>query len=341
MFDKLMNNYYYGKAGKGDLTTDDLPTSRWQLFMETLRVRFSGLVRLNLLYMLIWLPTMIVLFFSAVTAVQTVQYLDLDGSGVVEFVSRAEDGSDVLTQMTAMSMEQVRDTLLGLISTMLLILIPCVAITGPFTAGVSYVTRNWSRDEHAFIWTDFKDALKENWKQSLVISFITSLVPFLVYVCWRFYGSMADTNAFMMVPQVLILMLGMIWMLSVTYMHPLIVTYQLRLRDVIRNALLLGVARLPMSIGVRLLHCLPMILGVVIGVAFNVPQWAMLVLFLYYLLLGFTLSRFITASYTNGVFDKYINSRIEGAQVNRGLRADYGMDEDEDEDDEEASEADQ
>lgn len=57
----------------------------------------------------------------------------------------------------------------------------------------------------------------------------------------------------------------------------------------------------------------------------------MLGLFVYYLVLGFGLSRFVTASYTNGVFDKYINNRIEGAQVNRGL---YTPDEDEEEEDE-------
>ncbi|MEG2314742.1 MAG: hypothetical protein RSC91_00915, partial [Clostridia bacterium] len=40
---------------------------------------------------------------------------------------------------------------------------------------------------------------------------------------------------------------------------------------------------------------------------------------LYYIVLGFSLSRFVAASYTNGVFDRYINNRIEGAEVNRGL----------------------
>ena len=39
----------------------------------------------------------------------------------------------------------------------------------------------------------------------------------------------------------------------------------------------------------------------------------------YYILLGFALSRFVGASYTNGVFDRMINVRIEGAQVGRGL----------------------
>ena len=39
MFGKFMNNYFYGKSGKGDYTKEDLPQTRTQLFWETLRTR--------------------------------------------------------------------------------------------------------------------------------------------------------------------------------------------------------------------------------------------------------------------------------------------------------------
>ena len=38
MFGRFMNNYYYGKSGKGDYRKEDLPTNRMQLFWEMLRV---------------------------------------------------------------------------------------------------------------------------------------------------------------------------------------------------------------------------------------------------------------------------------------------------------------
>ena len=56
MFGKLMNRYFYGKSGQGDFEKEDLPQTRWQLFWEMLRVRFSGLMRLNLMYVIVWLP---------------------------------------------------------------------------------------------------------------------------------------------------------------------------------------------------------------------------------------------------------------------------------------------
>ena len=311
MFGKFMNNFYYGKSGKGDYTPENLPQNRWELFWEMLRVRFSALMRLNLMYMLCWLPAMIVIMIGAFSFLTSL-------SGMVE-------------GEVTMSLSQLAASIL---SPTLVLLVPCIAITGPFTAGICYVTRNWARDEHSFIWSDFKDAVKENWKQSIVISLITGVVPLMVYVCWNFYGSMADENAFMVVPQVFTMMLGILWALAVTYFYPLIVSYKLRMRDVFRNGFLLAIARLPMSIGIRLLHCVPAIIVVVLMMFVN-PMWCVLGLFLYYLLLGFGLSRFITASYTNGVFDKYINVKIEGAQVNRGL---YNPEDDEDEEEAEDEE---
>lgn len=307
MFGKMMNNFYYGKSGKGDFNKEDLPTNRWQLFWEMLRVRFSALIRLNLMYVVAWLPTMIVIMIGAMSLL----------TGLT-----TEDGQAV---------ENVMELAQSILFSTLVLLIPCVTITGIVTPGVAYVTRNWSRDEHAFIWSDFKDAVKENWKQGLVLSLVTSLVPLIVYTCWNFYGSLASTqSAVMIVPQVLVLMLGVIWYLAVTYMHPLIVSYKLKMKDVLRNGVLLAIARLPMSVGIRLLHCLPMVIGV--GLAFFVsPMYCILGLFAYYLIIGFSLSRFVTASYTNAVFDRFINSKIEGAVVNRGLNTEVDDDEDEDE----------
>lgn len=316
MFSKIMNNFYYGKSGKGDYTPENLPTNRWQLFWEMLRVRAAGLFKLNLAYMLCWLPTIVVLLLGVMS--------------VLTSLTTFMEGGEMTMSLS--------DMFSSVASTTLLLLVPCIAITGPFTSGMCYVTRNWARDEHSFIWSDFKDAMKTNWKQSLVISLITGMMPLMVYVCWNFYGALAAENVIMVLPQVLTLMIAIIWSLAVTYFHPLIVCYKLSMSDVLRNGILLAIARLPMSIGIRLLHCVPMLIAV--GLAFFVnPIWCVLGLCLYYILIGFSLSRFITASFTNAVFDRFINAKIEGAKVNRGL---YTPEDDEDdEDDEEEDGADQ
>lgn len=318
-----MNSYYYGKSGKGDYTPDDLPKNRWQLFLEMLRTRMSGLCRMNLMYFVAWLPAMIAISMWVI------------GAGAALSSSYpVDEAGNVIEEAAVNGLQSFWQTMNDVNFMTLLLLIPCIAITGPFTAGLSYVTRNWARDEHAFPWADYKDAIKANWKQGLLVSTITGCVPFLVYICWRFYGDMAVGNAVWVIPQMLILMLGILWALAVTYMYPMMVTYQMNFRTIIRNSFILAVGRLPGSVGIRLLHCVPTALFTVIFLL-TLQPWVLMLLFAYYLIFGFAFSRFITASFTNAVFDKYINSRIEGAQVNRGLSQE---DDDDDEDDDEQEE---
>jgi len=335
MFGRFMNNYYYGKSGKGDFRKEDLPSTRKQLFFDTLRTRLSALFRINLLYMIFFLPTMLLLMLNFTSMLSTMSNLMLlqenDYAAYVEKIQ--ENGGEVRVseeQFTELKNAELNpvDLVDSTLFKVLIWLIPCIAITGPFTSGLSYITRNWARDEHAFIWSDFKDAIKENWKQGLVLSAITSVLPLLVYVGWKFYGQMAANNPIMFVPQVLVILVALIWSISITYMHPLVVTYELKMRDVIRNGLLLAVARLPMSVGIRLLHCMPAIICGALIYLWN-PMIGMLILFGWYFLIGFSLSRFVTASYTNAVFDRYINPRIEGAKVNQGLRKPEEDEEDE------------
>lgn len=321
-----MNSYYYGKSGKGDYTPDDLPKNRWQLFVEMLRTRMSGLCRMNLMYFVAWLPAMIAI------ALWVVSFgVALNNSFPVD------EAGNIIEEVAANGVQSFWQTMNDMNFMTLLILIPCIAITGPFTAGLSYVTRNWARDEHAFPWADYKDAIKANWKQGLLVSTITGCVPFLVYICWRFYGDMAVGNAVWVIPQMLILMLGILWALAVTYMYPMMVTYQMNFRTIIRNSFILAVGRLPGSVGIRLLHCVPTVLFTVIFLL-TLQPWVLMLLFAYYLIFGFAFSRFITASFTNAVFDKYINSRIEGAQVNRGLSQENDDDDDDDDEQEEERE---
>ena len=333
MFGKFMNNYYYGKSGKGDYTPEDLPKTRWQLFWEMLRVRFNGLCRMNLIYMLPWIPTilvigMLVMYVLTMGALPTekVTVTNADGSTTTQTVQVEMTEEEQLALV-----EQQASLVPGMIQMTLLLLIPCIAITGPWTAGVAWVTRNWARDEHAFIWSDMKDAMKENWKQALGLSAITSVIPLLAWTCWQFYGELAVNNWFMTIPQMVTMMIAAIWFLAITYAYPMLVTYKMSFATIIKNSLLLAIGRLPLSVGVRLLHLVPAVLTVVCTFLFG-SIWIPLVLAAYYILIGFTLSRFVTASYTNAQFDKFINSRIEGAQVNRGLA------EEEDEDWEEEEE---
>ena len=376
MFGRMMNNYYYGKSGKGDFRKEDMPETRMQLFWEMLRTRLASLVRLNLIYAVIWLPAIIVILVNAgniwdslqmQSAMITYTYseyselaaekgiemnlseedynlyreslLIINDPSYEEYLDRVGRENAVLSQEQFISYKQSTATgLQNSLLKLLMWLIPCIAITGPFTAGVSYVTRNWARDEHAFIWSDFKDAVKANWKIPLVLSLITGLLPAGIYAGWITYGNMVPDNTLMLVPQALVVLVGILWSLMITYMHPITVTYDLGFKGVLRNGFLLAVARLPFSVAIRLLHCVPAVVAFLAVWFFGLdPLLALVILSAYYILIGFGLSRFVTASYTNAVFDRFINSRIEGAKVNQGLRSDEFSDEDDEEETEQGT----
>ena len=322
MFGKFMNNYYYGKSGKGDYQKDDLPRTRWQLFWEMLRVRFAGLFRLNIVSVIAWLPAMYVL-------IQLMSNL-FNIAGVAQTV---EMDPSAATPEQLELVQNLRPLYNSVIMRSLLLLVPAIAITGPFQAGMAYVTRNWARDEHAFVWSDFKDALIGNWKQSLVISLITGLVPLIVYVGYQFYGDMGQQNMLFVVPQMLTAMLGLVWTLALVYFYPMMVTYKLNLRTLLRNAFLLSIGRLPQTAGARLVMLVPTLLA--LAVSWFIPAYtiyALMVLAGYYLLIGNALARFVYASLSNAVFDKFINTRLEGVQINRGLAKEEDIDEGADDD---------
>ena len=287
----LMNNYFYGKQGKGDFTVADLPQNRRQLFGEVLKVRWSQMVGLNLLYLLIWLPAIIWSMLNVVTI-----YSQLAGGAETANVS-------------------------GIVMTWLMLLAPCIAITGPFNAGVTFVLRNWARDQHSFMLSDFWDAVKANWKQALAVSCISGVLPFLIYVAVYFYSGQMSRFPIFVVPIALVLLVGVLWSLSTMIMYDMLITYALKLRDVIRNSVLLTIGKLPFAL---LFKVITLVLpGIALLVWQFVPSamgYTMLAVCILYAAFMLSFNKLVTVSYANWLCETYLNARIEGAPTNIGLR---------------------
>lgn len=312
---------YYGKAGKRDYSEQDMPKNRVSLFFRVLKDHIFDLVKVNLLQLIFWIPFLFWTYinFAAVQAIDVQAILDA-GGGYAELSAQIN----------------------GYLFMWLLGLIPCVAITGPSSAGAAYIMRNWARDQHAFLFSDFKDAFKLNWKQALVVSVVTAFVPALAYTAITYYGALAAQNLVMFLPMVVVACIAILWTIMLPLIYPMMIGYELRLRDLLKNALLMGCARLPHMVLARLITVLPIVL---VFVAVYIGNALMLMLIsLYYILFGFALSRLVYASIANGIFDRYLNPHIEGAQVRMGLRPqdedDLPLDDDDEDEDEEDEEED-
>ena len=311
----LFERMYYGKAGKRDYSEQDMPKNRVSLFFRVFKDHFFDLIKVNFLQIVFWLPFLFWTYinFAAIQSIDVQAMVDA-GGGYTELMAQIN----------------------GYLFMWLLGLIPCVAITGPSSAGAAYVMRNWARDQHAFLFSDFKDAFKANWKQALFVSVATAFVPTLAYTAVSYYGAMATENIVMFLPMVVVVCAAILWTIMLPLLYPMMIGYELRLRDLLKNALLMGCARLPHMVLARLITVLPIVIafvGIYVGNAL-----VLMIVSLYYMLFGFALSRLVYASIANGIFDRYLNPHIEGAQVRMGLRPqdedDLPLDDDDEEDEE-------
>ena len=284
----MINNYFYGKQGQADYTVQNMPQNRRQLFGEVLKVRWSALVGVNLLYMVAWIPAIIWSFINAAALLAS----ELDISQVS-----------------------------GLASTYLLVMVPLVTITGPFNAGATYVLRNWARDEHSFVLSDFKDAVKANWKQGLAVAFIDGVVPVLVFTGLQFYGGMLSRSPVFALAIGLILMVALIWSLGSMLAFPMLITYDLKLKDVLRNCVLLTVAKLPFAILIKLATLVvPAVAFALIWMIPSIQMHVLMIVVLLYIFFMVAFNKLITTSYANWLCETFINTRIEGAKTDIGLR---------------------
>jgi len=289
----FFRNYFYGRSGKKDFTQADLPANRMQLFRDTLMVRKGSMVGLNLLYLLIWIPAIIWTFMNLVQL----------------YLAPYEDAA-----VLGSFFQQV-------IFSYLLVLFPLVAITGPFNMGVSYVLRNWARDEHSFAFADFKSAMKANWKQGLLFSAVSGLIPLVSYVGIRFYMGMAGVSPLFYLPLAILLIAAALWYLSSSILPTMIVTYDQGFIALVRNAILMTMAALPRAIGIRLATlAIPILVAIC---AFSIPgilSWVSGAAVILYAIILPVFNKFICASHANALCETYLNPKIEGARVNIGLR---------------------
>ena len=295
----FFNSFYYGKAGKADFTPEQLPTNRRQLFFETLRVRFSSLIGINLLYVFFMLPSLLWTFINSQLIFSMLDPA-MEAAGAAQAADPASQAA----------------TIMGTVVIYLIGLIPCMAFSGVFKPGIVYVLRNWARDQHSFVWSDFKDAIKSNWKCGLLTGLINGFSLFLTYQCYLFYGDMAVSGStFWVIPQTFIIVICAMWWMANMLIFPMMVTYEMKFRQLVRNSFIIVVARLPWSIlffaGALVLPAALLLLGIPYGELIFIGL---------YLLIGFAITLFAFASYANSCFDKFLNPRIEGAAVNMGLR---------------------
>ncbi len=165
--------------------------------------------------------------------------------------------------------------------------IPLILVS-PFRAGLTFITRNFAREEHAFIWSDFWSAVKGNWKFFLINGLITYLVYFVLSFSMIFYYHQVTSQTFFYVPLILCLVILIVFLFGQYYLPVMFVTFELTFRQAYRNALIFAIAGLFRNI------LLTVIFGVTLYAFMKMEAGiAILVFVVLYLFLIFALSSYL------------------------------------------------
>lgn len=112
---------------------------------------------------------------------------------------------------------------------------------GPATTGLTYVLRNYAREQHSFIFSDFKDAVKDNWKQSVPTGILLIIVSLLFAFTINFYYLNIAQSMIYTVMLGITIAVALLILFASYYVYLLIITVDLKLTQIYKNALILAI----------------------------------------------------------------------------------------------------
>ncbi len=178
--------------------------------------------------------------------------------------------------------------------------------SGPASAAYSYVTRCFVRGEHTWVWSDGWDKIKENFKYAILLMIIDIAVIFIAVYGIYFYGAFSESvpesmQAMFGIFRYIIGVLFFLYMLLHIFAYQIMVTYECKFKELLKNSFIMMMAKLPMCL---LLAAVTSAIFILMFVYFG--RWGIII----YALLGISLTRFPLEFYAARVIYKNIK-RVE------------------------------
>ncbi len=119
--------------------------------------------------------------------------------------------------------------------------------TGPVSCGYAYLMRGFAREEHVWLWSDFWQKTKENFKYGIIIFIIDILMLIIGGNAFYFYWQMLEAGGILIkVALAILAMAAFIYTIMHFYIYQFAVTFENTLKNVYKNSLLMTLATLPM-----------------------------------------------------------------------------------------------
>lgn len=117
--------------------------------------------------------------------------------------------------------------------------IPIITI-GPATAGMTYVLRNYSQEQHADMFSDFIEKSKEHFKKGFLASLLTVIVAVLAWFAFNFYTTAEMASTVRVIALIVILYIVYMLISVNLYIYPMMVSFDLPFKKVLRNSWILA-----------------------------------------------------------------------------------------------------
>ncbi len=283
-----------------------LPTTRKQQFWDIIKNQLAKLVKANLLTVLIGIPFvfLVLIVFPAISEAIGASFNFTGNMGI------GYPGSQMSSEADASIAVMMGTTPL------MLALIPAIGLLGIPFAGLMYVVRNMVWGENVTVGQDYLKGIKTGWKQYLVVFFVLGFIISAVVLSIRLFNiqSLQENVDALGIAAVILAIIGMLMVAGIVlYLLPTMSMYKMKLRKLIKNAALLSLAMLPMTIGMLLLTALPFLLGMLFGSQIM----AMVIMIL--IVLGIAVLALMWTVYVQYVLDKSVNKRANNSAYKRGI----------------------
>ena len=150
---------------------------------------------------------------------------------------------------------------------------------------------------------DFFEQFKSNFKQGILLWIIDLAIIYLFTVAIKFYGQSG-----LIILQYVMIFMAVIYVMMHLYAYQMMVTFDLPLKSILRNSLLLAMAKAPASLLMLLLNTVVYIVVPVVVMLTTKSSMVILILFLMEVLVLPPITSFAINFYIDPILDKYINA---------------------------------
>lgn len=180
-----------------------------------------------------------------------------------------------------------------------------LVVNGPFYSAVSFYFRNMLTGEDS-LKKDLKQGLKDNWKQSIVVSLISIVITAVLLFNIGYYQR-ADMGTMSLAAKSFFSVLLAFWCCMQLFIYPLIATVELSIKEIYRNATIMAVKNFPVAIGIFFLQIvLFLVIPFVAMLSFGQIGYAITMLL--YLLFSFGFISYISMYITWKAIQKIIQN---------------------------------